>query len=64
MARGFGYGITGADMRDAFEAALAASRVLRRSDDKQLVAEFRAMLAGPGAGQQSLAKILARELVG
>ncbi|MCV2366965.1 hypothetical protein [Roseateles oligotrophus] len=50
--------------REAFEAALAAPRNLGRSDDKQTVAEVRATLAGPGARQQSLAKILERDLAG
>jgi hypothetical protein len=64
LATFFGsYDITGADVRDAFEAALAASTNLGLSDQKT-VAEVRAMLAGPGAGQQSLARILERELAG
>ena len=64
MACGFGYEITGAEVVEAFEAALGASRSLGRSDDKQTVAEIRAMLTGPAApaSAQRVARILEREL--
>ena len=51
------------DVQEAFQAVLAASRNAGRSD-QHTVAEVRTLLAGPGAGQQSLAKILVRELAG
>jgi hypothetical protein len=63
MAQGRGYDITGTDVQEAFQAALAASRNAGRSDQHTL-AEVRALLAGPGAAQQSLAKVLVRELAG
>ncbi len=63
MAQGRGYDITAADVHEAFQAALAASRNAGRSD-QHTVAEVRTLLAGPGAAQQSLAKVLVRELAG
>jgi hypothetical protein len=63
MAQGKGYDITAADVQEAFQAALAASRNAGRSD-QQTVAEVRALLAGSGAAQQRLAKMLVRELAG
>ena len=63
MAQGRGYDFTAADVQEAFQAALVASRNAGRSD-QHTVAEIRALLAGPGAELQSLAKMLVRELAG
>ncbi|WIG99395.1 hypothetical protein KGD87_25315 [Myxococcus sp. SDU36] len=60
LVQGYGYEVTSLDVRDAYQATLAAAE--RLGDAKGARERFRALLAEGGPGQGFVAKALAREL--
>ncbi|WP_205507466.1 hypothetical protein [Myxococcus vastator] len=60
LVQGYGYEVTSLDVRDAYQATLAAAE--RLDDDEGARGRIRALLAEGGPGQGFVAKALAREL--